>query len=167
MILSKKEIFKKIEIKEIEIIPFNKENVQACSIDLRLGGYFRKPLKNNKNLKLDSDYNEFYYKTVKKNKFILKPGERILAVTLERIKLNETICGFLEGKSSIARNGLMIDLNSNLVQPGVFNNQVLEIINFSKNNFVLEKGKKVCQIFFEELKGKESYKGKFKFQQKP
>ncbi len=167
MILSKKEILKKIKEGRIEITPFKKENVQACSIDLRVGEYFRKPSNNKKILKLNSNYNDFYDKTIKTNKFVLKPNERILAITFERIKLDDTICGFLEGKSSIARNGLMIDLNSNLVQPGIFNNQVLEIINFSKNDFVLEKGKEICQIFFEELKGKEKYSGKFKLQQKP
>jgi dCTP deaminase len=167
MILTKKEIIKKIKEGKIKITPFNQKNIQQCSVDLRVGGYFRTPSKNHKIIKLDSDYNDFYDKIEIKNKFILKPKERILAVTLERIKLSENICGFLEGKSSIARIGLMIDLNSNLVQPGVFNNQVLEIINFSDNNFILEKGKKICQIVFEELKGREEYKGKFKYQEKP
>ncbi len=167
MILSKPEILKKIKEGKIDIKPFKKENIQACSIDLRIGGYFKKPLKKKGIVKLDSDYNKFYEEIVKIDRFVLKPGERVLAITLERIRLDSSICGFLEGKSSIARNGLMIDLNSNLVQPGVFNNQVLELINFSNNDYVLEKGKEVCQIFFEELKGRQNYNGKFKLQQKP
>lgn len=167
MILTKKEILKKIKEGKIKIIPFNRKNIQQCSVDLRIGDYFRTPSKNKKYIRLDSDYDNFYNKVEKKNMFILKPNERVLAVTLEKIKLNEDICGFLEGKSSIARIGLMIDLNSNLVQPGVFNNQVLEIINFSNNDFILEKGKKICQIVFEELRGKEKYKGRFRNQEKP
>jgi dCTP deaminase len=167
MILTKKEIINKIKEGKIKIIPFNKKNIQVCSVDLRIGNYFRMPLKNNEKIKLNSDYNNFYSNVIKKNKFILKPKERVLAVTLEKIKLSEDICAFLEGKSSIARLGLMIDLNSNLVQPGVFNNQVLEIINFSDNDFVLQKGKKICQIVFEELKGKGRYNGKFRNQEKP
>ena len=49
MLLSKNEILSEIKKGNIKIIPFERKNVGPCSIDLRLGGVFRR-FKSNKKM---------------------------------------------------------------------------------------------------------------------
>jgi deoxycytidine triphosphate deaminase len=53
------------------------------------------------------------------------------------------------------------------VQPGVDNVQVLELMNVSPLPLKLYPGARVCQIVFEELKGKARYSGAFAKQRAP
>jgi dCTP deaminase len=173
VILSKKEIFRAIKEKQIKITPFSPSLVGACSVDLRLGSrfkFFRKPAKGvavNKNFAaLPDDYYE--EKTVLNGDFVeLVPNELVLGCTLERVRLSDGLCARIDGRSKIARAGLLVHVSSSLVQPGVDNVQVLELMNVSPLPLKLYPGARVCQIVFEELKGKARYSGAFAKQRAP
>lgn len=169
--LSKNEILTTIKKGEIKITPFEKKNVGACSVDLRLGNVFRRFKKNKKMFLVKENLNENDFSDeikLKNNEFLtINSGELVLGTTLEKIKLSDNFCGKLDGRSRFARIGLMVHNSSSLVQPGVNNVQVLEIINLSPFTLSLQPGLKICQISFSQLSSPAHYSGKFKHQTKP
>lgn len=172
MILSKQEILKAVKNGRIAIAPFEKENVGAVSVDLRLGNYFR-PLRASKQaIRLSN--RAHYPNAFEKEIFVpdgsglkILPGRMVLGITKEKITLAPGYAGWLQGRSTIARLGLSVHVSSSLVQPGSSNVQVLEIVNNSPSEFVLVPGVRVCQIVFEEVRGSAVYAGAFRTQTHP
>ena len=68
--------------------------------------------------------------------YALGPGETILGITRERIRLPPDLAGWLEGRSRYARLGLMIHVTAGFVAPGVDSRQVLEMSNVAKHPLV-------------------------------
>lgn len=58
--------------------------------------------------------------------FFLHPGELALATTLESVKLPANIIGWLDGRSSLARLGLMVHVTAHRIDPGWEGRIVLE-----------------------------------------
>ncbi len=168
MILSKREMLAAIKRGEIIITPFEKGLVGACSIDFRLGEEFRLfKGKNKVDLTDGLDYLKLTKPATKPEGIELQPGEMVLGVTLERLSLSQKYCGWIQGRSRIARMGLMVHVSSGLIQPGVDNKQVLEIVNLSPNAITLKPGVPICQVSFEVLSSEASYEGEFAKQSKP
>ncbi len=94
MILSDRDIKKALKEKRIEITPTPdfKEQLGSCSIDLRLGDTFR-VFEHSRNSFIDpskKDYSNEITRVIKvKNgeEFIMQPGDFVLAVTLEKVKI--------------------------------------------------------------------------------
>ncbi len=163
MILTKQAILKEIKKGNIKITPFRKANVGPASIDLTLDNKFR--IHTGKNIILGEGINyKKHTRLVKKNRIVLKPGDFILGITKEQIRLPEDICGILTGRTRFARLGLGIHVTASLVQPGVNNRQVLEIKNLGSSELVIKPGLKICQLILERTEGKAKYRGKFKKQ---
>ena len=172
MILSQPALLQPVKDKEIEITPFNEELVGACSIDFCLGNEFRVYKKDKKKTRLDNDfkYSSEYYETKKLSEgetLLINPGQLVLGVTLEKLKLNDSICAFIEGRSRFARSGLFVHVSSGLVQAGSDNHQVLEIFNASPNEMELVPGTRICQLVFFKATGGAGYDGAFQKQVKP
>ncbi len=166
---AKPEILKAIRTKRIKIEPFDPSFVGPCSVDFRLGNHFKRIKKSKKPVlvKGNPSYNHELHEEVivKDNGFLkLKPGELVLGVTLEKLTLDNQTCAFIEGRSRLARLGLLVHVSSGLVQPGVSNHQVLEIVNLSPHTIELQPKTIICQILFDDLKGKAEYDGEFKKQ---
>lgn len=114
------------------IKPFNEyPQLQPASYDLRLGGI--------ESIKEDS-FVEYY----------LQPGEFLLGSTMERVYLKPNIVGRIEGKSSLARKGLIIH-TAGFVDPGFLGTLTLEITNLGKDAFVLKREMLIAQIAFQWL----------------
>ena len=64
---------------------------------------------------------------------VLAPGETILGITRERVRLPPDVAGWLEVRSRFARLGLMIHVTSGFMAPGVDNRQVLEMSNVARH----------------------------------
>jgi dCTP deaminase len=92
------------------------------------------------------------------------PGESILGWTLEKITTPPSICGWLEGRSTFARVGLMVHISASFMQPGLDNNQCLEMTNFSPNPMLVMPGTRICQYVFQRTIGEARYEGKFRDQ---
>ena len=163
-ILTKKEILKEIKKKNIIITPFDQSALGPASMDLSLDNQFRVFTKGKTyDIKDNSDYKEITG-LVKQDSVIIKPGEAILGITKERITLSENLCGWLEGRSRFARLGLLVHISAGFMQPGIDNQQVLEIVNLGHRPLRLHAGTKICQFIFQTTKGKAKYTGKFKGQ---
>ena len=163
-LLAKSEILREIKKGNIKITPLNKKNIGPGSVDLTLDNVFRKFVKSRKvSINENTDYKKLT-KKIKSKSITLLPGELVLGITKERIKLAPNLAGWLQGRSRFARLGLMVHVTAGFVQPGVDNKQVLEIINLSPFALEVKPGTKICQIVFEMAEGKAKYSGKFKNQ---
>jgi dCTP deaminase len=80
----------------------------------------------------------------------VRPGEFLLANTLERLKLPDNISGLVHGKSTWARKGLMVEA-AGLVDPGFEGTITLELKNLSHLPIPLRAGEPICQISFHGL----------------
>lgn len=168
-ILARKEILKKIKTGDIVIDPFDEKCLGPASYDLHLGNKFR-IFKGAKRVFPVTEKAEF--ETITKlvetdEPFLLMPGQVIHALTDEKIALADNIAGRLEGRSRFGRFGLMVHITAGFIQPGTTGYQVLEINNAGPMPLSLEPKLAICQIIFEEIKGRATYRGRFKGQTAP
>lgn len=156
MVLSDKDIKKALQTGEIKISPELdlKTQLGSCSIDLRLGNKFRvfnessKPIDplNKKNQEVTQ---EIVIKTGES--FTIKPGDFVLAVTLEKITISASLLGRLEGRSSLGRLGIIVHSTASIFEPGWDGQAVLELGNLGKIPVILRPGMRICSMSFEEL----------------
>ncbi len=83
--------------------------------------------------------------------FVIRPGQFFIGETLEDFTLPADIIGRLEGKSSLARLGIVIHQTSARFDPGWSGTAALELRNNSDNDVVLYCGDKICAFAFEKL----------------
>jgi dCTP deaminase len=154
IVLSDVEILEAIKKGEIQIIPFVRDNVGPCSVDLTLSSEFRlfegkrvidpRLVAGNITTTVDTG----------KRPFVIQPGQFVLAKTRERIAISRGIAATLEGRSSIARLGLVVHA-AGLVNPGsglkVPVPQILEIFCRNNSPVKLYPGMKIVQIIFHRL----------------
>jgi dCTP deaminase len=83
--------------------------------------------------------------------FFLHPGELALAVTHESVTLPADIVGWLDGRSSLARLGLMVHVTAHRIDPGWSGRIVLEFFNSGKLPLALRPKMKIGALNFETL----------------
>ncbi len=81
--------------------------------------------------------------------FFLHPGELALSVTLESVKLPSNIVGWLDGRSSLARLGLMVHVTAHRIDPGWEGKIVLEFFNAGKLPLALRPNMAIGALSFE------------------
>lgn len=137
--------------------PDLKTQLGSCSIDLRLGNTFR-VFDHSRNAYIDpskKDYSNEITKEVKVKKndsFMMQPGDFVLAVTLEKVKIPADIMGRLEGRSSLGRLGIVVHSTASIFDPGWDGKPVLELGNLGRMAVKLTPGMRICAMTFEELK---------------
>lgn len=147
--------------------------IQDSSIDIRLGDTLRVPEKVEGHVFYPSERiaqdRLGREEKIALNGYILGPGEFVLGKTLERITLPLHLSARLEGKSSLARLGLMIHFTSAHVAPGFDGIIVLEIINLGPNRIALIPNMFIGQLVFEKMSmlPKKAYSGKYAGQVNP
>lgn len=85
--------------------------------------------------------------------FFLHPGELALATTLESVTLPANIVGWLDGRSSLARLGLMVHVTAHRIDPGWEGKIVLEFFNAGKLPLALRPNMAIGALSFEVLSG--------------
>lgn len=85
--------------------------------------------------------------------WVLKPGVLALAKTRERIELprEAKIAARVEGRSTLARLGLVVHLTAPVVHAGWRGRLTLEMYNFGSYPLKLVAGMPICQLVFERL----------------
>jgi dCTP deaminase len=169
MILTRDIILKEIKSKNIVITPFDETLLGPASYDLSLGDIIRvfTPRKPPFDVHDNSNYSDLTKSVKLSGKgYIMYPGEMVLGITNENIKLASNIAGWLEGRSRFARMGLMVHISSPFMSPGIDSHQVLEIANLSPTPLVIYPKTKICQFIFEYCEGCATYAGKFSNQNK-
>jgi len=75
------------------------------------------------------------------------PGDFLLGNTIECFRLGRRLWGKVEGKSTRARQGLIVEC-AGLVDPGFHGTITLELINLGKKPIQLSRGMLIAQIMF-------------------
>jgi dCTP deaminase len=164
-VLGREAILQAIQEGWIAITPFDPERLGPASVDLTLAPTVRVFRKVHEviNVQEHSDYRELTEKIqVPEGQHILiMPGETVLGITRERLRLGPGLCGWLEGRSRFARLGLMVHISAPFMGPGIDSQQVLEMSNFGPAPLAVHPGTAICQFVFQKLEGSESYAGRF------
>ncbi|MFH0256456.1 dCTP deaminase [Vibrio rumoiensis] len=85
--------------------------------------------------------------------FYLHPGQLALAVTYESVDLPANIVGWLDGRSSLARLGLMVHVTAHRIDPGWSGRIVLEFYNSGRLPLALKPMMPIGALSFEVLSG--------------
>lgn len=163
MTLSDQDIEAKLQSGELVIDPLpSVERISGISVDLRLNNKFR----------VFADYTAPYIdlsgprqevetlidkvmgnaiEIPADGAFFLHPGELVLAATLESVSIPDNLVGWLDGRSSLARLGLMVHVTAHRIDPGWSGQIVLECFNSGKLPLALRPYMVICAISFERL----------------
>ena len=87
--------------------------------------------------------------------YILKPGGFVLGETAEAISIPQHLCGLIEGKSGVARHGLIIHCTAPKIDPGWGTPRpkrvTLEIVNLGAVPIKLRAGVPIAQLLLMRL----------------
>jgi dCTP deaminase len=165
MRLCDRDIYQYIQDGKIGMTPTPEyDQISGLTVDIRLGNQFRvfedhaAPYidLSGKKAEVQAALNSVMSDeiTVEDGKsFFLHPGELALAMTLESVTLPDNIVGWLDGRSSLARLGLMVHVTAHRIDPGWSGNIVLEFFNSGKLPLALKPGMKIGALSFEVLSG--------------
>ena len=149
MILVDWQLLDRIARGSIKIDPYDPVLVQPNSVDIRLGNHFVwyragsdviDPY-NKESVTADVDEMHADY-------FVLRPGQFVLAETLERIELPDNIVATIEGKSSIARLGVTLHQTGGWIDAGFRGTITLEMCNVNTRPVKVYAGMPIGQLVF-------------------
>lgn len=160
MILSDRDIKKAIRSGRIAVTSpeqDHEKNIHASSMDLRLGKYFKVyehskfPVLDPLKMPTFKGLTKLVEITNPDEPFIVHPGDFILGVTMESVKLGDDIVARVEGRSSLGRLGIIIHSTAGFIDAGFEGTVTLEITNINRMPVALYPGMRVCQLAFEEM----------------
>lgn len=165
MRLCDRDIIQALDEEQIVIDPRPDDaKISGVSVDLRLGDRFR-VFSSHQTPYIDlSGSREEVDRAVEQvmsdeiliaggERFVLHPGELALGITLESITLPADLVGWLDGRSSLARLGLMVHVTAHRIDPGWSGNIVLEFFNSGKLPLALQPGMSIGAMSFERMSG--------------
>ena len=163
MILSDGEILDYIDNGKLKVNPLDEIQIQPASIDIRLGDTFS--VVDNASdsiIRLDEPVK---YKSIRQDRYVLLPGQFVLATTVEYFSLPNNLTAFVEGRSSLGRLGLFIQ-NAGWVDPGFEGEITLELYNASDHAIELKAGCRIGQLVFAKMEKNAviPYRGKYQGQ---
>jgi dCTP deaminase len=163
MRLSDKDIEVCIETGQIKIVPTpDISMISGVSVDIRLGNEFR-VFQDHTAAYIDlsgpkADVQDAMNSVMSDeiviadgDAFFLHPGQLALAVTYESVTLPDDIVGWLDGRSSLARLGLMVHVTAHRIDPGWSGQIVLEFYNSGKLPLALRPKMKIAALNFETM----------------
>lgn len=127
------------------IEPFSIDNANGGSYVLRVGS-IHKPI-------FEKPIREFDNKC----SWVVKPGQMLLIVTHEKIKMPNDFVGIVFGTNHLTMQGLLI-VNPGVITSGHQSEITFYAINFSKNNILLTEGDDISRIMFFQSKENPSNK---------
>lgn len=162
MFLSDKDILTEVKSGHIVLDPFDPKRLQPATYDIRLGNTF---IVNDAHSTKAIDPVKGIYpntQTIEVNdgdEFVLHPGVSILGYSKERFGSDNFLIE-VNGKSSLARIGLIVHNSASIVNPGHYLNIALELCNLNNVPIVLRPGMEIAQLSFSTLSShtKKSYK---------
>jgi dCTP deaminase len=158
MVLSDRDIKEHLKQGKIKFVPQIDFNTQLgpCSVDLRLGNVF-KVFERNKLPYIDTQGEMAISDLMKEiitpdaESFIIQPGDLILATTYESLELSDDLLARLEGRSSLARLGIIVHGTAGMFEPGWRGKATLELVNLGPMPVVLHPMMRICAFTFEKL----------------
>lgn len=171
-VLSKDELINLVRTKKLVITPIlsKEETFDNVSLNVRLSNQFiimKKQSFPSFDIKKHPNNIEECHKKIKINyheSFILHPGELVLGSTLEYFSIPKDLMGYVIGKSSWGRAGLII-ATATKVDPGFKGCITLEIINEGTAPIVVYPGLPIAQLVLHNINTtvENEYTGNYKF----
>jgi len=163
MILSDKTIQKMLSEHTLTISPLEPGQIQPASVDIRLGSTFS--IVEDSSTGILTMDKPISYKTIETDRYLLLPGQFVLATTMEYFTLPDDLTAFVEGRSSLGRMGLFIQ-NAGWVDPGFEGEITLELFNANRCAIELQAGRRVGQLVFSKMDdaAEHPYRGKYQGQ---
>ena len=95
--------------------------------------------------------------------FVLNRGDFVIGKTAERVTLSNALAGWIEGKSSLARFGVIVHLTAPKIDPGYSNKITLEIMNLGPHRISLSPMMDIAALIVERLgrPARRRYQGRF------
>ena len=153
MILSDKDIKQAVKKGEITLKPFDEKRLQPASYDILLGNLF---LVNDAHSSAFIDPVKKVFPKTREIKlkdeevFVLHPGVSILGYSKDFFGSDDYLIE-VNGKSSLARIGLLVHNSAALINPGHFLNVALELCNLNNVPIILHPGMPIAQLTFAKL----------------
>lgn len=148
------------------LVPTGSE-IGPASVDMTLSDYILVPVQSSRAVRLG---HRIQYKLVRftdERPFILVPGAFVLAATRESFLLPDSVCGFVQGRSSIGRIGLTVQ-NAGFVDPGFIGTITLELVNEGRQPIALVPKYRIAQLVMLDVRDCDMpYQGKYNGQVKP
>lgn len=153
MFLSDVDIHAEVKKGNITLEPFDPKRLQPATYDIRLGNTF---IVNDAHSTQAIDpakgvYPQTQNIEIKDGKeFVLHPGVSILGYSKEKFGSDNYLIE-VNGKSSLARIGLIVHNSASIVNPGHYLNIALELCNLNNVPIVLRPGMEIAQLSFSTL----------------
>lgn len=157
MVLSDRDIKRYMELGKIRITPPIDLDLQLgpCSVDLRLGHQFKVfeySRYSHVDIRTPASGDIMREVTVGEGEaFVIQPGELVLATTHEVLELADDVLARLEGRSSLARLGIIVHGTAGVFEPGWSGKAVLELGNLGRMAVALYPMMRICSFTFEPL----------------
>jgi len=162
MFLSDIDIHAAVKNGEITLEPFDVKRLQPATYDIRLGNTFI--INDAHSTKAIDPVKGIFPKTQNievgdGEEFVLHPGVSILGYSKELFGSDNYLIE-VNGKSSLARIGLIVHNSASIVNPGHILHIALELCNLNNVPIVLRPGMEIAQLSFSTLSShtKKSYK---------
>lgn len=136
---------------ELGISPYDPEQVQPASYDVRLASTLREPLPGGILDLAAVPVGHTREVEVGPEGYLLMPGRFVLGCTQEVIRMPKQAVCAVEGKSSLGRLGLAVHITAGFVDPGFEGQITLELHNSFPRPLLLRPGMKVAQLAFMAL----------------
>ena len=165
MLLADRQIREEVAAGSIRIDPFEPGHVQPAGIDVRLGREFQvmtagvEPI----DPREDSTWAwepvtvpEGQSFTLRPGPFaisMLRPAAFVLATTFEHLTLPRNVVARVEGRSSLARLGLVTHATAGFIDPGFTGHVTFELSNAGARPLLLWPGMRVAQLAFQSMTG--------------
>ena len=156
MILSDATIRKSIETGKIRIFPdFDDKDIRPAGVRLHLGDELLVPIPG-QTVDLSGTHDLNYEKVIISNTrggYVLRPGEFVLGTTYETIHVPTDIVAKLDGRSTLARLGLLIHCSSDTIDGNHEHPRsiVLEMKNIGTFNLILKPRIPIALLVFHTL----------------
>lgn len=153
-VLADQDIARELAYGDLDVSPVDlDEQLQPNSLDIRLSDEFGFINREEKEC-IDVKEENFFVTDYKKEQFIIKPGQFLLADTIEDFKIPDYLYGQVHGRSSIGRLGIEIHSTAGLIDSGYEGSITLEITNNSSNPIKLYEDMRIAQVVFHRLESK-------------
>ena len=153
MFLSDTDIKKALKLGDITLEPFDSKRLQPASYDIQLGNKF--VVTEAQSTKYIDPVKRIYPETrevevADGDAFVLHPGVSILGYSRDYFGSKRYMVE-VNGKSSLARIGLLVHNSASLVNPGHFLHIAFELCNLNSVPILLRPGMEIAQLTFSTL----------------
>lgn len=149
MILSDRSIEAELEDGKLEITPFDTDDIEPASVDLRLGEdavivnkyYSQRPVDTR-------GEDHLLYEDIDSSSghLTIHPNQLYLATTKETVSIPRELAATVLGRSSLGRLGVSVHQTAGFIDPGFEGEITLEMFNHGPAPVDLHVGDRICQM---------------------